>query len=398
MYNNFSYDELLNQVKKFESEKLLEKCDLFESLTEVAQIIILILDIDGNILYFNPYMELISGYKLKEAIGCDWFQMFLPESDRNNTSELFIKSLDGFQTKGNINPFISKNGTYIYVEWFDKTLRDKDNQIVGLLSIGQNITERRIAESERLRLNKAISMLEHEATIGNISTGIAHDFNNILSSLQGIHLIESGLLKIEQILSIKQREDNNHLFDSLKRYCNLIKETIELGRTLTKGITSYEKAARYEGKLKQQLEPHIQKPLDIFKRKFRSSNIKLYMNIEPNLPDVYINGAEIQRTVLNLITNSVQAIEQAKRSNGEIYIKLWKENDIIKFSFTDNGIGMTEDIKENIFNHLFTTKTHGSGIGLSAVKRILDSHKIDINVESSVNKGSCFTLTFQILK
>jgi len=395
MDNNLTYEELKKRVIKLESKNLLERCNLLESITETAQVIILVLDLEDNILYFNPYMESLSGYKLREVIGCNWFEMFTSEYDRDNTQVLFEKSLNNIQTKGNISPIISKNGSKIFIEWHDKILKEKDKSIIGVLSIGQNITERKIAEDDKKRMKKTISMLEHEATIGNIATGVAHDFNNILASLQGVNLIEKGLSKIQQTIPGKQREDNNELFDSLKHYCNLIKETIELGKILTKGITNYESVAKYEGILKQQLEPHVLKPFDIFKRKFRSTNIKLNFDIEQNLPDVYINGGEIQRIVLNLITNSIQAIEQAKRAQGEIYVKLRKEKNIIKFSIKDNGIGMTDEVKSKIFNHLFTTKTHGTGIGLFTVKKILDSHKIDISIESFVNKGTCFTMIFK---
>ncbi|MBF0103492.1 MAG: PAS domain S-box protein, partial [Desulfobacterales bacterium] len=139
---NRYYEELERKVKELEkeNERLLEKSFFLESLIKTAQIIIVVLDIEGRVVYFNPFMENISGYKLEEIQGRDWFTTFLVENDRERLYKLYKKALDDIQTNGNINPIIAKNGREIIIEWYDKTLKDKHNNVVGLLSIGNDIT------------------------------------------------------------------------------------------------------------------------------------------------------------------------------------------------------------------------------------------------------------------
>jgi PAS domain S-box-containing protein len=136
--------------RKLTEEALQEEREFAEGLIETAQTIVLVLDTEGRVVRFNPYMEEISGYRLEEVQGKDWFSTFLPERDQNRTREVFSKAIRSIQTRGNINPIVTKNGHEREIEWCDKTLKDADGNVLGLLSIGQDVTERKRAE-EALR-------------------------------------------------------------------------------------------------------------------------------------------------------------------------------------------------------------------------------------------------------
>ena len=126
--------------------KIRKERDFAESLLETAQAIILLLDTQGNIVRFNPYMEEISGYKLEDVRGRNWFEIFLPELQKEKTKELFLRAIDDIQTKGNISPLITKQGVERKIEWNDKTLKDGAGKVIGLLAVGQDITQRLQAE------------------------------------------------------------------------------------------------------------------------------------------------------------------------------------------------------------------------------------------------------------
>jgi len=135
------------------AEALRHEKDFAQSLTDTAQIVMLVLDTNARIVKFNPYMEEISGYKLEEVKGKDWFDTFLPKADHSRIREVFKQSISGVQTKGDANPIITKDGREVLIEWYDKTLKDKDGRIVGLIAIGQDITERKKTE-DTLRKNE----------------------------------------------------------------------------------------------------------------------------------------------------------------------------------------------------------------------------------------------------
>jgi diguanylate cyclase (GGDEF)-like protein/PAS domain S-box-containing protein len=132
--------------RKLAEEALRYERDFAEGMIETAQAIVLVLDTQGCIVRFNPYMEEISGYALAEVQGKDWFTTFLPERDRERIHNLFLKALGDIQTRGNVNPIVTKDGRERDIEWNDKTLRDVQGNVVGLLSIGLDITEHKQVE------------------------------------------------------------------------------------------------------------------------------------------------------------------------------------------------------------------------------------------------------------
>ncbi len=135
------YDLLFRNLKQSEEAVRKEK-EFSEGLIDTAQVIILVLDTEGRIVHFNPYMEDLCGYKLDEVQGRDWFSTFLPEQDYNRIRELFRTAVGDIKTQGNINPIVAKDGREIITEWYDKTLKDAAGNTTGLIAIGQDITER----------------------------------------------------------------------------------------------------------------------------------------------------------------------------------------------------------------------------------------------------------------
>ena len=108
-----------------------------QEVLDTAQAIILRLDTKGRIVYFNPYMEKISGYKLKEMKGKDWFSNFLPKEDWPRIKKLFLKAVGDIQTKGNINPVMTKKGEKIYIE----VSESKNHVYFELTNYGTKIVE-----------------------------------------------------------------------------------------------------------------------------------------------------------------------------------------------------------------------------------------------------------------
>ena len=138
--------------RKRAEDALREQLDFSESLIETAQTIILVLDPQGRIVRFNRYMEKLTGYNLDEVKGKDWFETFIKPENGNTVKSVFQRTVDDIQTSGTVNPIITKDGRTILVEWNNKTLKDKDGSTVGVLAIGQDITERKAAEAEQQRL------------------------------------------------------------------------------------------------------------------------------------------------------------------------------------------------------------------------------------------------------
>ena len=112
----------------------------YQSLIETVKIIVLILDHEGKILYFNPYLEEITGWKLEEKRGRDWFSSFLPECDYDKIRGIFQNTVHDIDTTSTINPILAKDGQERLIEWANKTLKDSQGDIIGVLSTGTDIS------------------------------------------------------------------------------------------------------------------------------------------------------------------------------------------------------------------------------------------------------------------
>ena len=122
--------------------------DLAAALVQVAPVIIVLLDRTGRILHANLHFEQLTGYRLEEVRGKDWFESLLPARDRDRIRALFQTATAGTQTRGNVNPIVTRAGEEREIEWCDEVMRGPDGTPVGLLAIGQDVTERRRTEEQ----------------------------------------------------------------------------------------------------------------------------------------------------------------------------------------------------------------------------------------------------------
>ncbi|MDO3378607.1 PAS domain-containing sensor histidine kinase [Geoalkalibacter halelectricus] len=142
------------------------------SLVETAPVIILVLDTEGRILYFNPFTEKLTDYSLAELHGKDWCEHLVPAAERAPIRRLLAEVLDGKPGRGNINGVLTRDGAVLQVEWHDDLLRDADGQVLGLLSIGCDISERleceRALDEHRLSLERQVAERTAELLQANL--------------------------------------------------------------------------------------------------------------------------------------------------------------------------------------------------------------------------------------
>jgi PAS domain S-box-containing protein len=131
-----------------------------EQLIATAQVIIKVLDRQGRIVRFNPYMEEVSGYRLREMEGRDWFETFLPAHEQDRMRAIFARCIRGEAVDAFTSTVVTKGGELRAIDWRASALRDGSRGVVGVLSIGKDITQRVQAERELYELNKVAQQRE----------------------------------------------------------------------------------------------------------------------------------------------------------------------------------------------------------------------------------------------
>ena len=137
--------------RKEQEEATRRERDFAESLIATAQAIVVVLDPEGRILRLNQYMEDLSGYRLEEILGADWFSIFSPPGDRDTARTRFRTMILEARGLATTSEILAKDERRLLVEWHDKPLKGPDGATLGLLAVGQDVTQReKLAESQRL--------------------------------------------------------------------------------------------------------------------------------------------------------------------------------------------------------------------------------------------------------
>ncbi len=137
----------ITERRQLEQSLQMEQ-DLIEKFIQTAQVIIVFVDVFGKIIRINPYLEKLSGYRSEETLGRDWFELFIPERDQERVREQFAETLRDIPVRGKINPIITKRGKERLIEWYNNTFKDSEGTIIGLLSMGIDVTRRQEAEGQ----------------------------------------------------------------------------------------------------------------------------------------------------------------------------------------------------------------------------------------------------------
>ena len=271
--------------------------------------------------------------------------------------------------------------------WFFTTkvpLRESNGNITGIVGISRDITEKKHLE-EQLQIRQRMD------SIGTLGAGIAHDFNNLLAGIMGYLDI---LLNINNKgLSETQKEYISNALKSCHRAADLVKQFQSLSKGTVSSKTSvdlYEASIEVFSLLEKTTDKLILKEADLEPGEF-------YVTADPS---------ELNQVLLNLGTNAVKAIEEKGIKPGDhIRIRAREytitgkdktglvESKYIHIFFEDTGIGMTDDVKRQAFDPLFTTRgkssQKGQGLGLAMVFNIITRrHDGYIDIESAEGEGT----------
>ncbi len=253
-------------------------------------------------------------------------------------------------------------------------------------NLRQEIAEKRQAEEKKAELENQLQHAQKMEAIGTLAGGIAHDFNNLLMSIQGytsLMLMDSGVSQIQR--------------DKLKH----IEQSVHRGSELTKQLLGFARGGKYEVR-PTNINELVDKSSQLFGR--TKKEISITSRYDPNIWIVEVDQGQIERVMLNLYLNALQAMPAGGRLLLETS-NVVLDNDsasrcrmvpgkYVKISVSDTGIGMDERTRERVFEPFFTTKEmgRGTGLGLASAYGIVKSHGGLIDVESRVGQGSTFNI------
>jgi signal transduction histidine kinase len=216
-------------------------------------------------------------------------------------------------------------------------------------------------------------------TLGELTSETAHEINNH----SAIIMSRADYLSFEA----RQNPEISRYSDDISVILNQIEKVSEITRSVLKHSKKIEK--NFE---KIDLVNVIENTLNTLHPILKKRDIELSKSITPRAAVINGDSLQIEQALTNLIINSLDAMEK----DGSLKISLTTENSHFVIALTDNGSGVSDSIKDQIFSPFFTTKTggKGSGLGLYIVKNICKNHNADIVLENTESKGTTFKIIF----
>ncbi len=357
-------------------------------------------DIELNYTYVSQNIEKVTGYSDKELIGKNFFSLMTKES-RFNASEAISKRIAHSKPFINIEIWIrKKDNTRACFLVSGKSIKDKNDIIIGYRGVNKDITALKKAEKEKEMLIFQLRQAQRLEAIGTLAGGIAHDFNNILGAILGY----TQLLQMDIHENKKAMHYTSQILGGCDRAKNLILQILDFSRHNKKNNQMI--AVSPSTVTKEALK---------LLRSSIPSSITINTDIDDNVGYVLADPTQMHHIIMNLCTNAYQAIE---KEQGTITIKI-KETSICKqadiaspphnnnepdlepgdyivISVTDDGKGISNDIIDKIFEPYFSTKKggDGTGLGLAVVHGIVTQCHGKIIAESTEGKGTTFTIYF----
>ena len=224
---------------------------------------------------------------------------------------------------------------------------------------------------------------EKLSTIGRLVTAVMHEID------KPVTIIDDA---VKTMLSKTDKESSH--------YANLriMEENINKIKGLAKHIQIF--TIKTEPKLTSlNVEVVITNALALIGEELKDSNITVSTHFEPDLPYIRGDSQQVEKIILSIIDNAHEAMKEKEREVGEykkeLGINVYPENNFVDISISDTGGGIPKEIKDKIFEPLFTTKKEALGLGLSMCKRIVEKHKGLLQVKSS-DMGATFIIKLPV--
>ncbi|AFY44032.1 ATP-binding sensor histidine kinase [Nostoc sp. PCC 7107] len=407
----------------------------------VQQTPLAVIEWDTNFLVtdWNPAAERIFGYTKQEALGRQ-FQFIIPETIQAQMEEVSVEIVSQQGGNYSVNENITKDGRIIICAWYNNPLVNADGELIGVASLTDDITERKLAEialeQKSLLLQQALQDLqqaqlqmvqsEKMSALGNLVAGVAHEMNNPLGFIAAsLKQAKPTIADIAQHLKLYQEtfqnpseeiqvhaeeidldytlEDLPKIVDSMSMACDRLKNISTSLRTFSRADKDY--------KVPFNIHQGIDSTILILKHRLKANEQRPAIGVVTNygnLPQIECFPGQLNQVFMNILANAIDALDESNQ--GRIFeeiqlnpncitITTSVENSLVRIAIGDNAKGMSEEVKSKIFDHLFTTKAvgKGTGLGLAIARQIVEeTHGGKLSFNSVLSEGTEFIIEIPV--
>lgn len=328
----------------------------------------------NQMIYISPGYETVWG-RHRESLYASprsWLDAIHPE-DRDRVRDAALSK----QVRGDYDEeyrILRPDGSIRWIHDRAFPVRDPAGKVRRIAGIAEDVTERKRAADMLARLQA-----ERVANVSTMAGLTAHEVGNPASIIVGhTYLLKE---KVHQ-LRLQGLPGWEGLHESTEAIEKAVNQIQNVTRALTAVVRPPEPAQLVD----------VNRLLDdtarLLSPRFRSGNVTVAKELDPNLPPVPGNTQELNQTFLNLLLNALQAMP----SGGALTLRTRRSAGFLEASVSDTGGGMSEEVQRRIFQPFFTTKPNGSGLGLVMAKSAAEQHGGTLSFESRPGQGTTFIL------
>ncbi|USD80481.1 ATP-binding protein [Bacillus safensis] len=353
----------LNKREK-EAHELTERLN---RITDNLQEIVFETDEKGQIIFLNQAWKQMTGYDIDECLGTMYNQYFDQEERVIQHLSSVIKE---HKDSGRIElQLLHKEGKKVWGDVHYKLYFDEEHQFTGGIGTVADITKQKLAKLELERSNQQLQMQAQKlAVAGQIAAGIAHEVRNPLTSV-------NGFLQLMKTQYPERTDYFDIIFSEIKRIDFVLSELLVLAKPQSVHFQEV------------QLHGLLEQVITLLKTNAVLSNIDLKQPFKKqDAGSILADANQMKQLFINLIKNAIEAMPEG----GSIYISTEKVMNEWKITIQDEGKGMSEEDIQKIYDPFFSTKTEGTGLGLTICATILKDHHGRMDVVSELGKGTTF--------
>ena len=354
-----------------ENARLYQECkeakDRLQKLIESSSDAITTADNRGRLVFWSKGAEDIFGYKASEVLGQSAAPFYA--NGREEARRIMGQLLRKGQLKNIEVDYLGKDGRKIFASLSASLLRDERGEVTGSLGIIRDITEFRV-------LSQQLLQSERLATIGRLSTQIAHEIMNPLSSIK----MNIRILSKRDGLSSNDRrrlEIANFEIDHLQK---ILQDIFDYSRTLQLNLS------------REDINEVLEKSLLMVQDRLEEKQVSVTKRFARKLPRVPMDLVRMMQVFTNLFLNAIQAVNRGGRVTVTTQLDRSGNGRSVQVTLADNGKGISAAQRPSIFEPFYTTRSDGTGLGLTIVKKIVEQHDGRIEVKSEERKGTQFSI------
>ncbi len=366
---------------KAHEDELRRERDRAQGYLDTVEAMIVVLDVDGNISLINRKGCRLLGYREDELVGASWFGRCLPQPDGLEEVYPYFRRLitgEAEAVEYFENPVVTRSGELREIAWHNALLRNDDGAIVGTLSAGEDITDRK-------RLEQQLAQTQRLEAIGTLAGGVAHDMNNVLAVVLGLASVASAQLPADH-------PARAHL-------ANIV-AAADRGKSLVGSLLGYARKGQYE-KRPLLLNETIASLASVLRQSL-PKRITVDVRADPRLGVIRGDDAQITQMLMNLCINAADAIADRGTitiETRDVHLAPGEVPQLIggryaRIDVTDDGAGMPAEVQARAFEPFFTTKDigEGTGLGLSMAYGVATNHHGAIALDSTPGAGTTVNL------